>query len=102
LALALTGVGLYFPRVAGGACGGACVSSRAVSGADLKLLIFFCVGMWAFWLSEIGFLFEAVVRIVIVGAERRHFPFGGVRGRGRRGIEAAAVLHTPWASRWMC
>ncbi len=39
----------------------------------LNFMIFFCVGMWAFWLSEIGFLFEAV-RIVFVVLSGGIFP----------------------------
>jgi ABC-2 type transport system permease protein len=39
----------------------------------LNFLIFFCVGMWGFWLTEIGYLFEAV-RIVIVVLSGGIFP----------------------------
>jgi len=39
----------------------------------LNFLIFWCVGMAGFWLTEIGFLFEAV-RIVIITASGGVFP----------------------------
>jgi ABC-2 type transport system permease protein len=39
----------------------------------LNFLIFWCVGMVGFWLTEIGFLFEAV-RIVIITASGGIFP----------------------------
>jgi ABC-2 type transport system permease protein len=39
----------------------------------LNFLIFWCVGMAAFWLTDIGFLFEAV-RIVIISAAGGIFP----------------------------
>lgn len=73
IALALAGVGLYF-HTAPVAWQGALLFVPALLGAlVLNFLIFFCVGMWAFWLSEIGFLFEAV-RIVIVVLSGGIFP----------------------------
>jgi ABC-2 type transport system permease protein len=39
----------------------------------LNFLIFWCVGMAGFWLTEIGFLFEAA-RIVIITASGGIFP----------------------------
>ncbi len=39
----------------------------------LNYIIFFCVGMLAFWLTEIGFFFEAV-RIVFIAASGGIFP----------------------------
>lgn len=39
----------------------------------LNFMIFFCVAMWAFWMTEIGFFFEAV-RIVIVVLSGGIFP----------------------------
>jgi ABC-2 type transport system permease protein len=82
MALALTGVGAYFhasPVTLGGALWFIPILLGALA---LNFLIFFCVGMWAFWLSEIGFLFEAV-RIVIVVLSGGIFPleiFGGTLG----------------------
>ncbi|MFH1512960.1 MAG: ABC-2 family transporter protein [Bacillota bacterium] len=73
MALALTGVGLYFhaPPVT---LSSVLLFIPVLLGAlVLNFLIFFCVGMWAFWLSEIGFLFEAV-RIVIVVLSGGIFP----------------------------
>ena len=39
----------------------------------LNFLVFWCVGLLGFWLTEIGFLFEAV-RIVIITASGGVFP----------------------------
>ncbi len=44
-----------------------------VLAAVLNYVIFFCVGMFAFWLSEIGFFFEAV-RIVFIACSGGIFP----------------------------
>jgi len=73
MALALIGVGLAFQTMPV-TLGGVLLFFPALLGAlVLNFLIFFCVGMWAFWLSEIGFLFEAV-RIVIVVLSGGIFP----------------------------
>lgn len=58
-AVSLMGVVLFLPAIA--------------LAFVLNFMIFFCVGMWAFWLSEIGFLFEAV-RIVIIVLSGGIFP----------------------------
>ena len=73
LALALTGVGLYFHASPVSAQGVLLFLPALVGALTLNFFIFFCVGMWAFWLSEIGFLFEAV-RIVIVVLSGGIFP----------------------------
>ncbi len=73
LALALTGVGLYFHASPVGLAGALMFLPVLFLALILNFLIFFCVGMWAFWLSEIGFLFEAV-RIVIVVLSGGIFP----------------------------
>jgi ABC-2 type transport system permease protein len=52
----------------------------------LNFIIFFCVGMLAFWLTEIGFFFEAV-RIVFIAASGGIFPLD-VLGPG-----AVAILN---------
>ncbi len=66
LALALAGVGFAF-QASPVNVGGVLLFLPAVLGAIvLNFLIFFCVGMWAFWLSEIGFLFEAVRMVIVV------------------------------------
>jgi len=44
-----------------------------VAAFTLNFLIFWCVGLVAFWLTEIGFLFEAA-RIVIIAAAGGIFP----------------------------
>ncbi|MCE5343885.1 MAG: ABC-2 family transporter protein [Eubacteriales bacterium] len=73
MTLALTGVGLSF-HVSPVSLQGVLLFLPTLLGAlVLNFLIFFCVGMWAFWLSEIGFLFEAV-RIVIVVLSGGIFP----------------------------
>ncbi len=50
----------------------------------LNFLIFWCVGLLGFWLTEIGFLFEAV-RIVIVTASGGVFPLS-VFGSGPQAV----------------
>lgn len=66
LALALLCVGLAF-RASPVGMEGVLLFLPALLGAMvLNFLIFFCVGMWAFWLSEIGFLFEAVRMVIVV------------------------------------
>ena len=65
LALALLGVGLAFHALPVSLAGVLMFLPALLFALLLNFLIFFCVGMWAFWLSEIGFLFEAV-RIFIV------------------------------------
>ncbi len=73
MALALAGVGLYF-HTSPVTVPSVLLFLPILFGAlTLNFLIFFCVGMWAFWLSEIGFLFEAV-RIVIVVLSGGIFP----------------------------
>ncbi len=73
MALAITGVGLYFHASPVQASGVLLFLPTLLGALILNFLIFFCVGMWAFWLSEIGFLFEAV-RIVIVVLSGGIFP----------------------------
>lgn len=51
----------------------------------LNFLIFWCVGMAGFWLTEIGFLFEAA-RIVIITASGGIFPLA-VFGPSARALE---------------
>jgi ABC-2 type transport system permease protein len=73
------GVGLYFHASPVNLSGVLLFIPTLFFALILNFLIFFCVGMWAFWLSEIGFLFEAV-RIVIVVLSGGIFPleiFGG-------------------------
>jgi len=73
LALALAGVGLAF-HTSPVTLSSVLLFLPALIGALLlNFLIFFCVGMWAFWLSDIGFLFEAV-RIIIVVLSGGIFP----------------------------
>ena len=48
----------------------------------LNFLIFWCVGMAGFWLTEIGFLFEAA-RIVIITASGGIFPLAVFGSRGQ-------------------
>ncbi len=79
MALALAGVGLYYHASPVSLPGILMFIPTLLGALILNFLIFFCVGMWAFWLSEIGFLFEAV-RIVIVVLSGGIFPleiFGG-------------------------
>ena len=73
IALALTGVGLYFQASPVNASGVFLFIPILFGALVLNFLIFFCVGMWAFWLSEIGYMFEAV-RIVIVVLSGGIFP----------------------------
>ena len=73
MALALTGVGLYFNTAPVSLQGALLFIPVLIGALVLNFLIFFCVGMWAFWLSEIGFMFEAV-RIVIVVLSGGIFP----------------------------
>jgi ABC-2 type transport system permease protein len=73
MALALTGVGLYFHAAPVTLQGVLLFLPTLLGALVLTFLLFFCVGMWAFWLSEIGFLFEAV-RIVIVVLSGGIFP----------------------------
>ncbi len=73
MALALAGVGLYFHASPVNLYGVLMFLPTLLGALILNFLIFFCVGMWAFWLSEIGFLFEAV-RIVIVVLSGGIFP----------------------------
>lgn len=73
MALALTGVGVYFHASPVTLQGVLLFLPTLLGALVLNFLIFFCVGMWAFWLSEIGFLFEAV-RIVIVVLSGGIFP----------------------------
>jgi ABC-2 type transport system permease protein len=49
----------------------------------LNFLIFWCVGLVGFWLTEIGFLFEAV-RIVIIAASGGIFPLAVFGPAGER------------------
>ncbi len=73
MALGLAGVGLYF-HASPVTFSGILLFLPTLFGAlVLNFLVFFCVGMWAFWLSEIGFLFEAV-RIIIVVLSGGIFP----------------------------
>ena len=73
MAAALTGVGLYFQASPVNSSGVLLFIPALMGALVLNFLIFFCVGMWAFWLSEIGHLFEAV-RIVIVVLSGGIFP----------------------------
>jgi ABC-2 type transport system permease protein len=73
MALALLGVGLSFHASPVSLYGVLMFMPTLLFALILNFLIFFCVGMWAFWLSEIGFLFEAV-RIVIVVLSGGIFP----------------------------
>jgi ABC-2 type transport system permease protein len=73
IALALTGVGLYFHAVPVSLQGVLLFLPTLLGALVLNFLVFFCVGMWAFWLSEIGFMFEAV-RVVIVVLSGGIFP----------------------------
>lgn len=73
ITLALTGVGLYFHSSPVTLNRVFLFLPILLSAVVLNFLIFFCVGMWAFWLSEIGFIFEAV-RIVIVVLSGGIFP----------------------------
>ena len=73
MAVALTCVGLYFHTVPIPWQGVLWFLPTLLGALVLNFLIFFCVGMWAFWMSEIGFLFEAV-RIVIVVLSGGIFP----------------------------
>ena len=73
MALALTGVGLYFHEMPVTLSGVLFFIPVLLGALVLNFLLFFCVGMWAFWLSEIGFMFEAV-RIVIVVLSGGIFP----------------------------
>jgi ABC-2 type transport system permease protein len=60
----------------GGAAGVAAVlgfAAALVLAFVLNFLVFWCVGLLGFWLTEIGFLFEAV-RIVIITASGGIFP----------------------------
>jgi ABC-2 type transport system permease protein len=82
MALALTGVGLYFHAAPVSLEGVLLFLPTLLGALVLNFLVFFCVGMWAFWLSEIGFMFEAV-RVVIVVLSGGIFPlevFGGTVG----------------------
>ena len=49
----------------------------------LNFLLFWCVGLAGFWLTEIGFLFEAA-RIVIIMASGGIFPLAVFGSRGER------------------
>ncbi len=73
MALALLGVGLYFHASPANISGILMFIPTLLGALVLNFLVFFCVGMWAFWLSEIGFMFEAV-RIVIVVLSGGIFP----------------------------
>ncbi len=73
MALALSLVGLAFHTAPVTLSGVLLFLPALLLALALNFLIFFCVGMWAFWLSEIGFLFEAV-RIVIVVLSGGIFP----------------------------
>jgi ABC-2 type transport system permease protein len=82
MALALTGVGLYFHATPVSLQGVLLFLPTLLGALVLNFLVFFCVGMWAFWLSEIGFMFEAV-RVVIVVLSGGIFPlevFGATVG----------------------
>ncbi len=50
----------------------------------LNFMIFFCVAMWAFWMNEIGFFFEAV-RIVFIVLSGGIFPLD-IFGEGMGGV----------------
>ena len=73
MGLALLGVGLAFQTMPVTVSGILLFIPVLMGALVLNFLIFFCVGMWAFWLSEIGFMFEAV-RIVIVVLSGGIFP----------------------------
>lgn len=73
IALALTCVGLYFHSTTVSVQSALLFLPALLGAMALNFLIFFCVGMWGFWLQEIGFMFEAV-RIVIVVLSGGIFP----------------------------
>jgi ABC-2 type transport system permease protein len=59
----------------------------------LNFLVFWCVGLLGFWLTEIGFLFEAV-RIVIVTASGGVFPLSVFGERGEAVLRALPFRFT--------
>ena len=73
IAVALLCVGLYFQASPVSLPRAMLFVPILIGALVLNFFIFFCVGMWAFWLSEIGFIFEAV-RIVIVVLSGGIFP----------------------------
>jgi ABC-2 type transport system permease protein len=66
LALAVAALAVFFSFALSAVAVGLFVIALAMAFV-LNFLIFWCVGLMGFWLTEIGFLFEAV-RIVIVAA----------------------------------
>jgi len=59
----------------------------------LNFLIFWCVGCVGFWLTEIGFLFEAV-RIIIITASGGIFPLSVFGDLGERILDALPFRFT--------
>ena len=59
----------------------------------LNFLVFWCVGLLGFWLTEIGFLFEAV-RIVIITASGGVFPLSVFGPRVEAVLEALPFRYT--------
>lgn len=63
----------------------------------LNFMIFFCVSMWAFWMNEIGFFFEAV-RIVFIVLSGGIFPldiFGESMGRVLKLLPFSYTINFP-------
>lgn len=59
----------------------------------LNFLLFWCVGLAGFWLTEIGFLFEAV-RIVIIAASGGIFPLSVFGPEGERLLSLLPFRYT--------
>ena len=59
----------------------------------LNFLLFWCVGLAGFWLTEIGFLFEAV-RIVIIAASGGIFPLSVFGPEGERILSLLPFRYT--------
>lgn len=77
-AVLILGAALGFPLEAASVLG--FVASVPVAFA-LSFLIYWCVGLLGFWLTEIGFLFEAL-RIIIITASGGIFPLSVFGPRG--------------------
>lgn len=59
----------------------------------LNFLLFWCVGLAGFWLTEIGFLFEAI-RIVIIAASGGIFPLSVFGSAGERVLSLLPFRYT--------
>ncbi len=97
LALALVILTLLFGRGVIGLSGVFAFIPALIMAFVLNFMIFFCVAMWAFWMNEIGFSFEAV-RIVFIVLSGGIFPldiFGEAMGKVLKFLPFSYTVNFP-------